>query len=366
MSATTPTGSIALTRAAVFLPGGTVSGAAVADQSGLPLHVVVEKMGIVEKRRAPASLHPSDMAVGAARLALGVDDDGVVKDGGVDPASLDAIIWTGSEYKDHIVWTAAIDVQRRLGATRAFAFDLSARCSTGILGLEVARSMMLGNPKLRRVLLCGGHRTGDLVDYRDPDARFLFNLADGGSAMLLERLDSNDGNTLLDTRIITDGAFSRDVLVPGGGTVTTTRSLPDASSTFLRVPDPKGMKERLDAVSLQNFLEVIRAAAGERTIGYLALLHMKRSAHDGIVDALGLQGSQSIYLDHYGHFGSPDQVLSLGLAEERGLLKDGDVVVFASAGLGYMWAAASFVWRRNTFSKSALLALHTSGEKITG
>ncbi len=359
----TPT-SIALTRAAVFLPAGRETGAHVAAQSGLPLAVVVEKMGIVEKRRAPPDLHPSDMAVGAARLALGLDDANRVLPGGVDPASVDAVIWTGSEYKDHVVWTAAIDVQRRLGCVNAFAFDLSARCSTGILGLEVARSLMNSNPALRRVLLCGGHRTGDLVDYRDPDARFLYNLADGGSAMVLERVPGSETggephNTLLDTRIITDGAFSRDVLLPAGGTATTTRSSPAASSTYLRVPDPKGMKERLDAVSLNNFLAVIRGAAGERPIGFLALLHMKRSAHDGILSSLGLQQEQSIYLDHFGHFGSPDQVLSLGLAEERGLLKDGDVVVFASAGLGYMWAAASFVWRRATFSKSARLMLTT-------
>ena len=113
------------------------------------------------------------------------------------------------------------------------------------------------------------------------------------------------------------------------------------------------MKQRLDAVSLQNFLGVIKNAAAGQRIGYLALLHMKRSAHDAILKDLGLHQEQSIYLDRFGHFGSPDQVLSLGLAEERGLLKDGDVVVFASAGLGYMWAAAAFTWRKDTFGPSA-------------
>lgn len=338
--------ALSLSRAAVFLPDERETGASIAAQSGLPLPVVVEKMGIVEKRRAPASLHPSTMAVRAAERCLE----------GLDPASIDVIIWTGSEYKDHIVWTAAIDVQRQLGCHNAFAFDLSARCSTGILGLEVARSLLTANPTWKRVLLCGGHRTGDLVDYQDPDSRFLYNLADGGSAMLLERVaheGAGSQNALLQTSIITDGAFSRDVLLPAGGTATTTRSAPDAASTFLRVPDPAGMKQRLDAVSLRNFLQVIRTAAGGQPIGYLALLHMKRSAHDAILKDLGLQAAQSIYLDHYGHFGSPDQVLSLGLAEARGLLRPGDLVVFASAGLGYMWAAASFVWRAPTFGAAA-------------
>jgi 3-oxoacyl-[acyl-carrier-protein] synthase-3 len=341
--------TVRLTRAAVSLAPDVEDAAHIAAQSGLPLAVVADKMGIKTKRRARPELHPSQMAVDAGRLAL-VD---------IDPASIDAVVWTGSEYKDHIVWTAAIHVQRELGLKNAFAFDLSARCSTGILGMKVAASMMQTDPALKRVLLVGGHRTGDLVDYRDPNTRFLYNLADGGSAMLLERDDvaGGRGARVLDASILTDGAFSMDVVLPAGGTRVPTRDPANAARTFLTVPDPEGMKQRLDAVSLKNFLSVIKNAAGTRAIDYLALLHMKRSAHDAILGELGLSPAQSIYLDAYGHFGSPDQVLSLGLAEQRGLLKSGDTVVLASAGLGYMWAAIALSWDKPTFTPAALRAL---------
>lgn len=338
---------VAVVAAAVSLAPGIERGEDIARKAGLPVAVVTDKMGIVQKRRASADLHPSALAVAAARHALGDRD----------PRSVDVIIWTGSEYKDHIVWTAAIHVQRELGCENAVAFDLSARCSTGILGLKLAADLLATNPQWRRVLLCGGHRTGDLVDYSDPNTRFLYNLADGGSAVLVDRVDDGAGCVVLGSAIITDGAFSKDVIVPAGGTMSPTRAAPSPSETFLRVPDPEGMKQRLDAVSLKNFLQVIRDAAGSEKIGYLALLHMKRSAHDAIVGELGLRPEQSIYLDHYGHFGSPDQVLSLGLAEQRGLLKPGDVVVFASAGIGYMWAASAIRWQGPTFSSAALAAL---------
>jgi 3-oxoacyl-[acyl-carrier-protein] synthase-3 len=337
----------AVVAAAVSLAPGIERGEDIARLAGLPVHVVTDKMGIVQKRRASADLHPSALAVAAARHALGDRD----------PRSVDVIIWTGSEFKDHIVWTAAIHCQRELGCANAVAFDLSARCSTGILGLKLAADLLATNPKWKRVLLCGGHRTGDLVDYTDPNTRFLYNLADGGSAVLVDRVDEAGGNVIVGSAIITDGAFSKDVIIPAGGTMSPTRAAPAPSETFLRVPDPEGMKQRLDAVSLKNFLRVIRDAAGGEPIGYLALLHMKRSAHDAIVAELGLRPEQSIYLDHYGHFGSPDQVLSLGLAEQRGLLRPGELVVFASAGIGYMWAASAVRWQRPTFSPAALAAL---------
>lgn len=337
--------SIVLKKAAVWLPEGFEDSAFIAKETGVPEKVVREKMGIIRKCRASADMHPGEMAVRAAQKVL--------KD--IDPLSVDMVIWTGSEYKDYIVWTAGIYVQRELGLKNAYAFDISARCGNKILGLQVAKSMMLSNPNLKRVLLCGGHRTGDLVNYKDPNSRFLNNLSDGGSAMLLER---GDDNPLLESSIITDGDFTHDVIVPAGGTKNPTRNHPDTSLTYLQVPDMDGMRVRLEARSIQNFLKVIREASSQsmsRPIDYLALLHMKKSAHDAILAPLELLQQQSIYLDHYGHFGAPDQVLSLGLAEKRGLLKKGDHVTFASAGIGYMWSAMSMRWDEKTFDTDELI-----------
>lgn len=331
--------SIVLKKAAVWLPDGFEDAAYISSQTGVPEKVVKEKMGIVRKCRASADMHPGEMAVRAARKVLK----------GIDPLSVDMVIWTGSEYKDYIVWTAGIYVQRELGLKNAHAFDISARCGNKILGLHLAKSLMMTNPNLKRVLLAGGHRTGDLVNYKDPNARFLNNLSDGGSAMLLER---GDNNPLLESSIITDGDFTHDVIVPAGGTKNPTRNNPDPSMTYLQVPDIEGMRVRLEERSIQNFLKVIKDASTRsmsRPIDYLSLLHMKKSAHDMIVDGMELKPAQSIYLDHYGHFGAPDQVLSLGLAEKRGLLKKGDHLTFASAGIGYMWSAMSMRWDENTF-----------------
>jgi 3-oxoacyl-[acyl-carrier-protein] synthase-3 len=337
--------NIALSSAAVWLPEGYEEAETIARESGLPLAVVQKKMGIIKKCRATSEQHPSMMAVEAARKALE----------GMDPLSIDLVIWTGSEYKDHIVWSAGIFVQRELGLKKAWAFDVGARCSTNVVGLKIAKAMMQTHPEINKVLLCGGHRTGDLVDYKDPQARFLYNLADGGSAMVLER---GEENPILCSSVLTDGDFSLDVIVPAGGTKLPTRLHPDPKESFLRVPDIEGMRVRLEERTLDNFLHVIKEAATQsmnRPIDYLALLHMKRSAHDAIVERLELKDEQAIYLDHYGHFGAPDQVLSLGLAERRGLLKKGDHVVLASAGIGYTWSAVSLRWDKAIFNQNSIV-----------
>lgn len=327
---------ISLARAAVWLPPDREEASAIAEAAGIPLDVVRDKMGIKRKCRARADMHPSEMAVRAARLAL--------RD--IDPDSIDLLIWTGSEYKDYPVWSAGIYVQEQLGLRRAWAFDLAARCSSNVVGLHVARSMMTADPRISRVLLCGGHRTGDLANYRDPNSRFLYSLADGGAALVLDR---EGDNPILGASVITDGRFSEDVIIPGGGTRKTNRDNLSHDETYLTVPHIAAMRERLGAVSQQNFVKVIREAAGTTPIDYLALLHIKRSAHDALLQDLALKPSQSIYLDQFGHFGAPDQVLSLGLAEKDQLLKPGAHVVLASAGIGYTWSALALQWNRPVF-----------------
>lgn len=331
--------TIGLSKAAIWLPEGFEDAAFISEASGIPHDVVAHKMGIVRKCRARLDEHPSQMAIAAARQIL---DE-------VDPMSIDLIIWTGSDYKDYNVWSAGIFVQEQLGCRNAWAFDLAARCSSNVVGLHVAKSMMFANPNLKRVLLCGGHRTGDLVNYQDPKSRFLYNLSDGGSALLLER---GGANPILEASIITDGAFSLDVIIPGGGTRERTRDGVPQDHTYLTVPDVDGMRDRLADRSIQNFTRVIREAAersGIDHIDYLALLHMKRSAFDAVVKEAGLCAEQAIYMDHYGHFGAPDQVLSLGLAEKRAKLKPGQHVVLASAGIGYTWSALAVQWQAPAF-----------------
>ncbi len=339
--------SVGVLSMGVWLPSEFEDAESIASKSGIPKHVISEKMGIKRKCRALLNdkIDPSLMAIKAATRALE----------GIDPLSIDLIIWTGSEYKDFNVWSAGIYVQRELGLKNAFAFDLSARCSSNVVALGVAKSLLQTNKNYKRALLVGGHRTGDLVNYQDESSRFLYNLADGGSAIVIEK---SEINPILNSSIITDGDFSLDVIIPTGGTVNPFSKGHESSDYHLTCPDITGMRERLASRSIENFLKVIKTAATtsmpSRPIDYLSLLHMKKSAHEAILENLELSIEQSIYLENYGHFGAPDQVVSLGLAEREKILKKGDHISLASAGIGYTWSAISIRYDKEIFNTNAI------------
>lgn len=324
----------------VYIPEKRMTSNEIATRAGLPLKIVEHKMGIKEKPIPGVADHTVEMGIRAAKTAIGK--------AGIDPKEIDLVIYIGEEYKEYLVWTAAIKLQHEIGAVNAWAFDTALRCGTTVMGLKVAKDMMIADDSIQTVLLAGGYRNGDLINYENPNTKFMFNLGAGGGAIILQK-DSAE-NQLLETHLMTDGAFSEDVLVTAGGTKNPmTKEALEAGLYQFDVPDPLGMKQRLEEKSMVNFIACIEKAlckSGYRKedIDYVAMLHMKRSAHTYVLDQLGVPLDKSIYLENYGHIGQMDQIISLELAERQGKLKDGSIVVFVSAGIGYAWGATIIKW----------------------
>ena len=331
---------IGITGLGMHLPEGRMTGQEIAKIANIPQFVVETKMGIIEKVIAGPNDHPVEMSVKAAREAIA--------EAQIDAKDIDVIIYIGEEHKEYPLWTAAIKIQEEIGAVNAWAFDVQLRCGTAIMAMKVAKSLMLADDSVKTVLLAGGYRNHDFIDYQNERTRFMFNLGAGAGAMVLQK--NAGGHEVLEADLITDGSFSEDVVVPVGGTrePLTAEHLHDGRYN-LDVLDPEGMKLRLEQKSLSNFLKVIRRSLEksgftEQQLNYVAMLHMKKSAYDYVLDELGLEQDKSIYLSHYGHIGQIDQILSLYLARREGKLRDGDIVSLVSAGIGYAWGAITVKW----------------------
>ncbi len=321
-----------------YLPEPRQSAADIARASGLPEAVVRDKLGIHSKPVPGPEDHVSTMAARASRAALA--------DAGLDAQAVDTVVCINEEHKDYPVWTSGIQLAHDIGAKRAYAFDIGQKCGSGVLGLKLAADMLHADPHLHTALVAGGYRNSDLIDYSDPDVRFLYNLGAGAGAAVVRR--SGPGHTLLGSSFVTDGSFAGDVLVPVGGS--RAPLTPDNVGEYrLQVRDMAGMRERMASRSVPNFLHVLREAVARSgaqvaDLRHVAMLHMKRSAHDAILDELGLGPEHSIYLADYGHIGQVDGFLSLQLAAQQGRLRRGDLVVIVAAGIGYVWNAICLRW----------------------
>jgi 3-oxoacyl-[acyl-carrier-protein] synthase-3 len=324
---------VGLVATASYLPERWMTAAEVAERSGIPEQVIVEKFGLRGKHIAAPDEHVSDLSVRAIERLL--------EETGTDPKEIDVVMYYGSMWRDYPVWQVTPYIAHRVGATNAFAVEYANVSHGTSIALRMARDLLRAVEELKTVLLVAACRESYLLDYTTERSRFMFNFGDGAVAGLL-RADA-DRNEVLGAHAITNGAYSLQVKVPGGGSVD-----PDGYR-FLDVQDPREMKGGLDQESLPNFLAVARGAA-ERSgltldqIDFVCPLHTKRSMFLALLSELGMREDQAVYLDDTGHMSGVDPLLGLDRAVREGRVRDGDSVLLLSAGTGYTWAAAVVRW----------------------
>lgn len=124
---------------------------------------IVSRTGIRERRIAREET-TTDMAEQAARLAL--------EDAGIAPEDLDLIL-VGTITADHVTPSAACELQARLGAGNAMAFDINAACSGFLFALESADAF-LGTGRFRNVLVLGAETLSRIMDWTDRSTCVLF------------------------------------------------------------------------------------------------------------------------------------------------------------------------------------------------
>lgn len=303
---------------------------------------VIDKLGITEKVIPSSDLKDGTQEMGALAALDAIENTGI------DPLSIDVILSVTEEYKEYPLTTSALYIQDRIGALNAWGIDLQNRCCTTVTAMKMAKDMLLADEEIDTIMVVGGYRNGDFVDYSDKNMSMMYNLAAGGGAIILKK---NLGkNVLLGSHIISDGSLSRTAGVEIGGLVNPiNKDNLEESKKSLRLMDPVKMKDRLNKVSMPNWLtcldESLRKSNLERKdISFLNLLHIKRSGHMGMLKELGLTENRSIYLEEYGHIGQVDQMLIIDLALKSGQLKDGDIMATLAAGIGYVWAANIIKW----------------------
>ncbi len=343
----TPATTVGIVSVGTYSPRTVMTAADIAAASGIAEEVIRDKFGIVQKFVGDPGDHPNEMAVKAALDCLSRTD--------ITADEIDVVICTTEEWKEYTVWTAGINLAYEIGASKAWAMDVHMRCATTVGALKLAKDMITADPEVNTVLIAGGYRMSDLIDLTNSRTSFMFNIGAGAGAMLLRR--GWPENHVLGSHIICDGSMSTHVIVPASGTKQfPTDEMVARKQFYLDLVEPDAMKDRLNAVSMDNWMACVDSALrksgtkpdGARyttaDIGYLNILLIKPSGHQDMLRRLGLREDQSVYLNHIGHIGEQDAMFSIreGIRQKR--LHQGDLMVILAAGIGYVWAASCVQW----------------------
>lgn len=336
------TAPVRIAATAGYLPQRVVTAAEIAAASEIPEDVIVDRFGLTSRHLAADDEHVCDMAAAAARSLFA--------ETGVDPASIDVVVYFGSQWKEYPVWQAAPRIAEMLGCRGAFALELDYVSCGSPVALRMVRDMMVAEPEIHRILMVGASRESRLIDPRNRRIRFALDFGDGAAAALITRDPADGYATVLGSHAISDGSYSLHVKVEIGGSV---RPLPgpddrtvsgDPYVPQLDVHNLDTMKRRLNADSLPAFMSAAvgalqRSGATMSDIDFVCPIHMKRSMHGALLAELDVDESQSVYLADTGHMSGVDPLFALDRARRAGRLTPGALCLLVAAGTGYTWAA---------------------------
>jgi len=293
---------------------------------------ILARTGIEERRIAAPDQATSDMATIAAQRALEAAN--------VDPEEIDLIV-VGTITGDYPWPATACIVQHNLGASNAYAYDLSAACSGFVYALSCASDFLQAG-RGKKALVIGAETFTRIVDWTDRNTCVLFG--DGAGAVLLEAQDGPAG--VQSVHLHSDGSYLELLYQPGFGArnQATQKGLDERLHT-LRMQGNEVFK-----VAVRSLTEVSQEAMAANDVTSADVdLFIPHQANRRILEAtakrLTLKEHQCVInVQKYGNTSGATIPIAIDEAVRDGRLKENDLVLLAAFGGGFTWGSALIRW----------------------
>jgi 3-oxoacyl-[acyl-carrier-protein] synthase-3 len=290
---------------------------------------IVQRTGIRQRHVAAQGELTSDMAIQAAKAALG--------SGHVDPQSIDLIVLATST-PDNTFPAAAVTVQAGLGITRGAAFDLQAVCSGFVFGLATADSL-LRTGTYRRALVIGSETFSRILDWTDRTTCVLFG--DGAGAVVLEAQQQpggRDDRGVLTAHLRSDGRHKSKLYVDGGPSSTQTAG-------HLRMEGRAVFKHAVAMITdvIEDAFRATGVTAAD--VDWFVPHQANKRIIDDSARKLGIAPDKVVStVSLHGNTSAASIPLALNVAIKDGRIKKGDLVLLEAMGGGFTWGAALVRW----------------------
>jgi 3-oxoacyl-[acyl-carrier-protein] synthase-3 len=312
-----------------YLPAKVVSNDQLAETIDTSDAWIVERTGIRHRHIAAAGELTSDLASAAARAAL--------ERAGIGPERVDLLVLATST-PDNTFPACATAVQRKLGLSRATAFDLQAVCSGFVYALAVANNFLMLN-QARIALVAGSETFSRLLDWQDRRTCVLFG--DGAGAVVLHA-ERGTGTPfdrgVLATHLGSDGRHYEDLYVDGGPSSTGTTG-------HLRMNGREVFRHAIHELTAATRQVLGQLGLGVEDIDWLVPHQANIRILEGVGRRLEIPPERIlITVDRHANTSAASIPLALAEADADGRLRSDQLIVINAMGGGFTWGAAVVRW----------------------
>ena len=294
---------------------------------------ILQRTGIRERHIAEPGVATSDLAKEAAL--------GAIRQAGISPDQLGFIV-VGTTTPDTIFPSTACMLQHKIGAHRAWGYDLGAACS-GFTYAVTAGMQLVATGAHDHVLAVGADVMSSIIDYTDRTTCVLFG--DGAGAVVLSVAAEGEPH-IMDFAHEIDGSGGPALCMPAGGS-----KMPASHETI----DKRLHYVKQDGATVFKFAvkkteEICRRVLERNNLtGGDLDLFVSHQANRRIITAaaerLGLPDEKVVInLEMYGNTTAATIPLALADAMRQKRLKKGDLILLTSVGAGFTVGAVLLRW----------------------
>jgi len=290
------------------------------------------RTGITERRilRDGAT---SDLAANAVKETLKIR--------GIDASDIDLII-VATVTPDMFFPSTACLVQERIGAKKAWGFDVSAACS-GFPFALITGAQFIETGTCRKVIVVGADKMSSITDYTERNNSILFG--DAGAAVLLEPSEDPSAG-IIDHVLHCDGSGEKALNMRGGGSLNPpTHETVDKKMHYIFQDGKTVFKAAVVGMADVSAEIMERNKLKGTDVDWLVPHQANLRIIDATADRMGLDRSRvMINIGRYGNTTAATIPLCLSEWWQEGKLRRGQTIVMASFGAGYTWGAVLMKW----------------------
>ena len=294
---------------------------------------ILQRTGIRERHIVDPGVATSDLAKEAALKAI--------DQAGLTPRDIDFIV-VATTTPDMVFPSTACLLQHKIGAARAWGFDLGAACSGFPFALTTAAHMVASGSH-KHALAVGADVMSSIIDYTDRSTCVLFG--DGAGAVVVSSATPNGGG-IIDFEHEIDGSGGGALCMPAGG------SLRPASHETVdkRLHFVKQDGQAVFKFAVRKTEEICARLMARNNVTAddvdLVVCHQaNRRIITSAADRLGLAPEKVIInIQNYGNTTAGTIPLALNDALADGRLRKGNLVLLASVGAGFTVGSVLLRW----------------------
>ncbi len=294
---------------------------------------ITSRTGIKERRILDKEIGTSYMATKAAQVVL--------EETHTAPEDLDLILFA-TVTPDMPVPSAASFVQRDLGASNSWGYDINGGC-TGFMCALTTGASFIESGRHKKVLVIGADKMSAITNYEDRSTCVLFG--DGAGAVLLEAYD-NDDLGIEDFILHLDGSGAESLSIEAGGSIyPASHETVDKKMHYIYQDGRTVFKHAVVGMADVSAKIVERNNLSDNDIRFL----IPHQANFRIIDAtakkIGLDPERVVInISKYGNTTAATIPLALSETYRANKLQKGDWIVLAAFGAGFTWGSVLLRW----------------------